>query len=789
MKKVFETEFFGKKLVVETGEIAKQADGAVFTRFNDTVVLSTVCCSDEPKEGDFFPLTVSYEEKQYAVGRIPGGFLRREGRPGEHATLTARLIDRPIRPMFSDGFRNEVQIINTVMSVDLDATPEMTAMFGSSLALCISDIPFDGPIAGVYVGRVNGQFVINPTVEERKNSDLNLAVAGNKEAINMVEAGANELSEDVMLDAIMFGHEAIKQLCEFQESIVKEIGKEKRVVSLYAPDPVIKKDIYDRISERMVKAISIFDKLERQNAIDALKKEIIDDYDARSYKNEKDHNLSMLMVNDILENMVADEVRRLITVEKIRPDGRKIDEIRPLDAQVDLLPRVHGSAMFTRGQTQVISTCTLGIKDDEQILESLSPEDSKRWMHHYNFPPFSVGELGRTGTPGRREIGHGALGERALSYVLPSYEEFPYTIRCVAEVCESNGSSSQASICASCMALMAAGVPIRRMVSGIAMGLIISGPLDGNHPYTILTDIQGLEDHFGDMDFKVAGTEVGVTALQMDIKIKGVTREILHDALMQAHGARAKIREVMATAISEPRKELSKYAPKFETFKIDKDKIKDVIGSGGKVINDIIDKCNQVKIDIEDDGSVTIYHTDKDSIMKAKDIIMGIVREVEVGEEFEGTVTRVEDYGVFVKLFGDKEGLCHVSRLAWGYLKSASDSYKVGDVLKVKVIDVDDFGKIKLSHREFEEKPANYEEKPQKKDFHKKDFQDKGKSNYKKQDLKKDNVKDEKFNDFKKTELENDGFKEFKKEPVVETQKEENVEEKKNGIFSIFKKK
>ncbi|MBQ9266417.1 MAG: polyribonucleotide nucleotidyltransferase [Bacilli bacterium] len=758
-KVVYETEFFGKKLIVETGEIAKQADGAVFVRFDDTVVLSTVCCSDEPKEGDFFPLTVGYEEKQYAIGRIPGGFLRREGRPGEHATLTARLIDRPIRPMFSDGFRNEVQIVNEVMSVDLDATPEMTAMFGSSLALCISDIPFDGPIAGVYVGKVDGQLVINPTVEQREKSVLNLAVAGTKEAINMVEAGAQELSEDEMLDAIMFGHEAIKQLCEFQEKIVKEIGKAKREVSLYAPDPVIKEDIYARVGERMVKAISIFDKLERQAATDALRKEITDDYDSREYKNEQEHKLTMLMVNDILENMIANEVRRLITEEKIRPDGRKVDEIRPLSAKVDLLPRVHGSAMFTRGQTQVISTCTLGIKEDEQILESLSPEDTKRWMHHYNFPPFSVGEIGRMGTPGRREIGHGALGERALSYVLPSYDEFPYTIRCVAEVCESNGSSSQASICASCMALMAAGVPIKRMVSGIAMGLITSGPLDGKHPYTILTDIQGLEDHFGDMDFKVAGTEVGVTALQMDIKIKGVTREILHDALMQAHDARAQIRKVMSEAIAEPRAELSKYAPKYFSFYINKDKIKDVIGSGGKVINDIIEKCNQVKIDIEDDGKVTIYHTDKEAIEKAHAIIEDIARDVQIGEEFEGEVTRIEDFGVFVKLFGDKEGLCHVSRLTNTYLKDAKDFCKLGDKLKVVVIGLDEKGKIKVSHKEYEAAAPSQpkEHKPFKKEFKKEE------------------------ETYKRTNPEDEGFVEYKKEEKAETKTEEP--KKKHGFF------
>ena len=775
MKKTFEFEFYGKKLVIETGEIAKQADGAVLVRYNDTVVLSTVCCSDEPKEGDFFPLTVGYEEKQYAIGRIPGGFLRREGRPGEHATLTARLIDRPIRPMFSEGFRNEVQIVNTVMSVDLDATPEMAAMFGSSLALTISDIPFDGPIAGVYVGRINGEFVINPTVEERGLSDLNLAVAGTKDAINMVEAGANELSEDVMLDAVMFGHEAIKKLCEFEEQIQKEIGKEKREVSLYAPDPVIKQDIYDRIGEKMVKAISIFDKLERQSAMDALKNEIIEDYDTRAYKNDKEHNLTMLMVNDILERMVADEVRRLITVEKIRPDGRKVDEIRPLDAQVDLLPRVHGSAMFTRGQTQVISTCTLGIKGDEQILEALSPEDTKRWMHHYNFPPFSVGEIGRMGTPGRREIGHGALGERALSYVLPSEEEFPYTIRCVAEVCESNGSSSQASICASCMALMAAGVPIKRMVSGIAMGLITSGPLDGNHPYTILTDIQGLEDHFGDMDFKVAGTEVGVTALQMDIKIKGVTREILHDALMQAHDARAKIREVMKTAIAEPRKELSVYAPKFETFMINKDKIKDVIGTGGKVINDIIEKCNDVKIEIEDDGRVTIYHTDKDSILKAKEIIETIVKDVEVGDVFDAEVVTIDDSRIFVRLFGNKDAVCKVANLSNSFVKTPADYCKLGDILKVKVTEIDSRGKVYVSHKEFEEGAPKGGEK---KSFNR--------GNGGKKPFSKFEKKEEKES-YKQPSLEEEGFVEYKKEASKEETKVENAPEKKK--FGFFKKK
>ena len=700
-KRVFELEFYGKKIVVEIGELCKQADGAVLTKLNDTTVLSTACCSDKPKEGDFFPLTIDYQEKMYAVGKIPGGFLRREGRPGEHGTLTARLIDRPIRPMFPDGFRNEVQIVNTVLACDLDCTPEMTAMFGSSLALGISDIPFDGPIAGVNVGRVDGNLIINPTIAEREKSDLNLSVAGTKDAINMVEAGASELSEEEMLDALMFGHEAIKKLCEFEESIIKEVGKEKRVIELYAPDKDIEKDIYDRIGEKMVKAISIFDKLERQDAIDTLKEEILTDYDSREYKDEKEHFKTMLMVEDILEGMVAKEVRRLITEEKIRPDGRKVDEIRPLSARVDVLPRVHGSALFTRGQTQVLSVVTLGSKEDEQLIEDISPVTEKRWMHHYNFPPFSVGEIGRTGTPGRREIGHGALGERSLSYILPSKEEFPYTIRCVAEVLESNGSSSQASICASCMALMAAGVPIKDVVSGIAMGLITSGPLDGNHPYTILTDIQGLEDHFGDMDFKVSGTKKGITALQMDIKIKGVTREILKEALAQANKARAEIREVMISAISEPRKELAEYAPKYDTLTIDVDKIKDVIGSGGKVINDIIEKCDNVKIDIDDDGHIAIYHMKREMINKAKGMIEDIVRVANIGDIFDGKVTRVEDYGAFVNLFGDTDGLCHVSRLSNSYVENAHDVVKVGDIIKVKVIAFDDHGKIKLSHREF----------------------------------------------------------------------------------------
>lgn len=700
-KRVFELEFEGKKLSVEVGEIAKQADGAVLTRLNETAVLSTACASNQAKDTDFFPLTVGYEEKQYAVGKIPGSFLRREGRPSEHATLIARLIDRPLRPMFSEGFRNEVQVVNMVMSVDKDCTPEMAAMFGSSLALCISSIPFDGPIAGVYVGRVNGKFIINPTVEEEKLSDINLAVAGSETAINMVEAGAKEVSEEDMLEAIMFGHEAIKVLCKFQKEIAKEVGKEKRTMELYSVAKEINDDVRNLAEKRLVKAVSIIDKLARYAAIDEINAEVVAKYEAVKYDSEKIKAKMIMQVNDVLHTIVADEVRRLITVDKVRPDGRKIDEIRPLDAQIDLLPRVHGSAMFTRGQTQVISICTLGPTTDEQIIDNLTEEDSKRWMHHYNFPPFSVGEVGRMGNPGRREIGHGALGERAISYVIPEEEVFPYTIRCVSEVVESNGSSSQASICASTMALMAAGVPIKAPVAGIAMGLITQGSLEDNAPYTVLTDIQGMEDHFGDMDFKVAGTDNGITALQMDIKIRGINRKILKEALAQAHVARKQIMKTMLGAINQPREDVGKYAPKLHQMKIDIDKIRDVIGQGGKIINEIIEKCDQVKIDIEQDGRVMIYHTDRAAINKAAEMIENIVRVAKVGEIFEGTVVRVESYGCFVNLFGDVDGLVHVSKLANTRVEHPQDVVKVGQKLKVRVTEIDEKGRVNISHKEF----------------------------------------------------------------------------------------
>ena len=703
MKKVFELDFRGRNLTVEVGELAKQAASSCLVRYGDTVVLTAVTNKNEPSTGDFFPLMVLYQEKQYSVGKIPGGFIKREGRPTENATLAARLIDRPIRPLFPEGFKNEVQIVNTVLSVDTDNSPEMAALFGSSLALSISDLPFEGPVASVIVGRIDGEFVINPTAEEALKSDIFLTVAGTKDAINMVESSAAEVSEEDMLDALMYGHEAIKELIVFEESIIMEIGKEKKDYTIIKIDDEINSKVRDIITIKMVNAIRIEEKLARQQKIDELKEEVCDIF-KDMYSDSDDINSIINQVNEVLETIEYEEIRRLITEEKIRPDGRAIDEIRPLSSRVDILPRTHGSALFTRGQTQVLSITTLGSINEYQILDGLSDEEGKRFMHHYNFPQFSVGETGRYGAPGRREIGHGALGEKALARVIPSEEEFPYTIRVVSEVLESNGSSSQASICAGCMSLMAAGVPIKDMVAGIAMGLISKGD-----KYTILTDIQGAEDHFGDMDFKVAGTKNGICALQMDIKIKGITKQILKEALEQAKKARFEILDNMKGAISEPRKELSKYAPKIKQIKIKEEKIKDVIGRGGDVITKIIQDAsgvvsvndkNAVKIDIEDDGRVILYHSDYAVIDKAIELIENVVREVEEGKIYTAKVVKVEPFGCFVEVWPGCEGLVHISKLAKERVEKASDVVKVGDEIVVKAIGTDNKGRLNFSRKD-----------------------------------------------------------------------------------------
>ncbi len=710
-KQVFRLDFCGRSLTVETGEVAKQAGGSVLVRYGDTVVLSTATASKQAKEGiDFFPLTVSFEEKLYSVGKIPGGFLRREGRPSEHATLTARMIDRPIRPLFADGFRNEVQVVNTVLSVDQDYTPEMTAMFGASLALCVSDIPFNGPIAGVIVGRINGEYVINPTPEQLEKSDIHLTVAGTKYAVNMVEAGAKEVSEEAMLGAIMFGHEHIKQLVQFQEEIAAAAGKEKMEVTLYTVDEAIDAEVRELFEKPIREAVSIEKKLERYGKIDELTESAAAHFEAKEYEDEASKAKAIKQVKEICHGIEADEVRRLIIEDKIRPDGRKIDEIRPLDSQVDILPRVHGSALFTRGETQVLSVTTLGAMNDNQIIDDLTEVDTKRFMHHYNFPPYSVGETGRMGSPGRREIGHGALGERALAQVLPSVEDFPYTIRTVAEVLESNGSSSQASICAGTMSLMAAGVPIKAPVAGIAMGLIMD-EASGN--YTVLTDIQGMEDHFGDMDFKVAGTSEGITALQMDIKVTGITKDIFEEALAQAKKARAQILENMMQAIDKPREEVGKYAPKIAQFYIDPDKIREVIGPNGKMINKIIEESDDVKIDIEDDGHVVIYHMDHKAINHAAEMIRDIVREAKVGDIYEAKVVRIEKFGAFVNLFPGTDGLLHISKINHEHLEKVEDALHIGDTVRVKVMEIDNRGRINVSAKALIPKPR--EEKKEEK--------------------------------------------------------------------------
>ena len=716
MKKEFTLEFYGRKIVVETGWLAKQANGSCLVRYGDTVVLTASVMGKTEITQDFFPLQVLYQEKLYSVGKIPGGFIKREGRPTDEATLAARIIDRPLRPMFDENLRQEIQVVNTVLSVDQDNSPVMTALLGSSLSLGISEIPFDGPVSGVVVGKVGKEFIINPTVEELENSCLNLTVAGTKDAICMVEAGAHECSEKQMLDAIMFGHEAIKKLCAFQEEIIKEIGKEKVLVYSATLDEELVNSVKEYAYDNLVKAIQIKDKLASYEKVEEIKDDTMSHFEELFTNEEKD--LSELKnVAKILHNLEADAVRDLITDKHIRPDGRKMDEIRPLDAMVDLLPRTHGSAVFTRGQTQSLATTTLGAIGEHQILDGLGIEDAKRFMLHYNFPAFSVGETGRYGSPGRREIGHGALGERALSAVIPSEEEFPYTIRVVSEILESNGSSSQATICAGCLSLMAAGVPIKAPVAGIAMGLITSH--DGKK-HTILTDIQGLEDHMGDMDFKVAGTRDGITALQMDIKIKGITKEILKEALAQAKKARLEILDVMNDCISKPRATLSPYAPKIETFQINPEKIKDVIGRGGEMITKIILEASNVKtvndkdavkVDLEDDGRVIIYHTDADIIAKTKEMILNVVREVEEDHIYTGRVTKVENFGCFVELWPGCEGMVHVSELAHERVNKPSDIVSVGDEIIVKSKGYDNRGRLNLSRKDALPKPLKKDAK------------------------------------------------------------------------------
>ena len=702
-KQTFEMTFAGRPLVVEVGHVAKQANGAVVVRYGDTTVLSAAVMSKKMATADFFPLQVNYEEKMYAAGKFPGGFNKREGRPSTDATLTARLIDRPIRPMFAEGFRNEVQVINTVLSYDENASAPMAAMFGSSLALSISDIPFNGPIAGVQVAYAAEDFIINPSASDKDVSQLDLTVAGTKEAINMVESGAQELSEDIMLQALLKGHEAIQELVDFQNYIVAAVGKEKAEVELLQVDAELKVEIETAYYDQLAKAVQVEEKLAREAATQTVKEEVLASYQER-FAEDEDKETILRDVVEILEQMEHAEVRRLITEDKVRPDGRRVDEIRPLDAEIDFLPKVHGSGLFTRGQTQALSVLTLAPMSDTQLIDGLDPEYKKRFLHHYNFPQYSVGDTGRYGAPGRREIGHGALGERALAQVLPSVEEFPYAIRLVAEVLESNGSSSQASICAGTLALMAGGVPIKAPVAGIAMGLISDGT-----NYTVLTDIQGLEDHFGDMDFKVAGTRRGITALQMDIKISGITPAILEEALAQAKVARFEILDVIEAVIAEPRPELAPTAPKIDSIQIPVDKIKVVIGKGGETIDKIIAETG-VTIDIDEEGLVQIFSSDQDAINRAKTIISDLVREAKVGEVYTVPVVRIEKFGAFVHLFNKTDALVHISELAWERTERVEDVVKVGDMVTVKIIKIDEKGRIDASIKTLLPKPEKIED-------------------------------------------------------------------------------
>lgn len=697
-KQEFTKEFAGRQLTVEVGQVARQANAAATIRYDDTVILSAVVNGDEPSTLPFFPLMVNYEEKMYSVGKIPGGFIKREGRPSEHATLTARLIDRPIRPMFPEGFKYETQIYNTVLSVNKDATPEMTAMFGSSLTLGLSTLPFNGPIAGVQVGRVDGEFVINPTEAQLAASDIDLIVAGTKDAINMVESGAQEVSEADMLEALLFGHEAVKELCAFQDEIIAEIGQEKIEVELILPDADLKAAIEAEYSEQMIAAVQNPDKMTRAEQVETLTDEIVAAYEEK-FADDDELDSIMKDVKQIIKDMEKAEVRRLITQDKVRPDGRDLHEIRDLDSEVAYLPRAHGSGLFTRGQTQALSVLTLGPLAEHQVIDGLSSEEEKRFIHHYNFPSYSVGETGRPKSPGRREIGHGALGARALEAVIPDEADFPYTIRLVAEVLESNGSSSQASICAGSLALMDGGVPIKAPVAGIAMGLV----MDSEDQYTVLTDIQGLEDHLGDMDFKVAGTAKGITALQMDIKIEGITRDILVEALESAKNARLEILNNMMNTIDQPREQLSEYAPKVQMIQIKPDQIKIVIGKGGDQINQIIDETG-VKIDIEEDGKVSVYGEDQAMIDRAIEIIEELTEEVEVGKIYKGKVVRIENFGAFVEVIKGTDGLVHISELADGYVKNVTDVVKMGEEIEVLVTEIDNMGRVNLSRKQAIEK-------------------------------------------------------------------------------------
>jgi polyribonucleotide nucleotidyltransferase len=686
--KIFSTEWAGRKLSVEIGKYAKQANGAVMVRYGDTTVLSTATASKEPKDLPFFPLTVNYEERLYAAGKIPGGFIKREGRPSDHAVLTSRLIDRPIRPLFPDGFRNDLQVISMVMSNDQNCSPEMAAMLGSSLAVSVSDVPFDGPIAGVTVGRIDGEFMINPSTDDMEKSDIELIVAGTKDAINMVEAGAEEVPEDVMLEAILYGHEEIKRLVEFQEKIIEEVGKTKMEVQLVKIDEALEEEVRSFTGNRLTEAATVIEKQARETAI----QEVFDDT-LEHFAPEEDTEDRSKEVKEVLNKLLKETVRKLITKEGLRPDGRKVDEIRPLASEIDILQRTHGSGLFTRGQTQALSVCTLGPLGDMQVLDGLGIEESKRFMHHYNFPLFSVGETGPIRGPGRREIGHGALGERALEKSIPSEKDFPYTIRLVSEVLESNGSTSQASICASTLAMMAAGVPLKAPVAGIAMGLV-----KHEEDVAVLTDIQGMEDALGDMDFKVAGTKDGVTALQMDIKIEGIDKQVLEEALSQAKRGRLAILKNMLDAIPEARSELSEYAPKIMMMSINPDKIRDVIGPSGKTINQIIDETG-VKIDIEQDGTVYIASSDAEANEQAKKRVEDLVRDVEVGQTYLGKVKRIEKFGAFVELFKGKDGLVHISQLANERVNKVEDVVAIGDEVLVKVTEIDNQGRVNLSRK------------------------------------------------------------------------------------------